>query len=406
MNDQLQRYVSLDFEQLATASDELLSSCDIAVLNLIAAHGLPGTEGMDITGFLAKLDGWAERVKVETMRHLYRFDPKAAMPPSEFNYGCSLARFLCYVLLQVLQEDCGVRYNPARKFKPEFCEPEDVFIHGIIDEAGAGGTCASMPVVYVAVGRRLGLPLKLVEGREHLFFRWENPRRTLISWPNLGNCWIPSDRFNVEGAGEGIAYHDDSHYIQWPHLWTETDFAHGRYLRSLSAKEEFAGFLIQRGECFWDLGQHVEALKAYHFARILVPEDERYERLHGARQFQYDQLQLHEFERIMEINERNRQAIEPRKPHFHLPPGRALKVAFGTAPPPDLPPGIPVRYVPAEEADALPEPTSPWPSPPYSGSGSRDEHFVEDPLTTMNRIKEQNRRLMLQQKTRRALIPF
>jgi hypothetical protein len=337
------------------------------------------------------------------MRHLYRFDPQATVPPSEFNYGWSLGRFFCYMLLQVLQEDCGVRYNPARKFNPDFCLPEDVFIHGILQDGGAGGTCASMPVVYVAVGHRLGLPLKLVEGRGHYFFRWDDPRGTIIRWPDLGECWIPSDRFNVEGTGEGIAFHDDAYYIRWPQLWTEIDFAHGRYLRSLTPKEEFASFLVQRGECFWDLGQHLEALKAYHFARILVPEDERYERLHGARQFQYDR---HELERIMEINERNRQAIEARKPRFQLPPGRTLKIAFGKAPPPDLAPGTPIRYVPAEEADPWPLPSERWAGRPHAILASPAGTYIEDLLTTMKRIKEQNRRLMLQQETSKGLVQF
>src|ERR1700675_3308636 len=102
------------FDQFATASEEFLSSCDIAALNLVAASGLPATEALDIPACLEKLDVWAARVRLETMRHLYRFDPRAKEPSSEFGYGNSLGRFLCYFLLQVLQEDCGVRYNPGR----------------------------------------------------------------------------------------------------------------------------------------------------------------------------------------------------------------------------------------------------------------------------------------------------
>ena len=63
-----------------------------------------------------------------------------------------------------------------------------LFIHGIID--GPGGTCASMPVLYVAVGRRLGYPLKLVEARGHLLLRWDDP---------LGQRLGTPDVFNVEG---------------------------------------------------------------------------------------------------------------------------------------------------------------------------------------------------------------
>jgi hypothetical protein len=47
-----------------------------------------------------------------------------------------------------------------------------LFLHGLTQ--GRGGTCLSMPVAYVAVGRRLGYPLKLVTAKGHLFARWES----------------------------------------------------------------------------------------------------------------------------------------------------------------------------------------------------------------------------------------
>jgi hypothetical protein len=397
MSPPMQLPSSVEFDHLATASDEFLASCDIALLNLVAARGLPATESIDAPACLEKLDVWVARVRIETMRHLYRFDPRAKEPPTEFGYGNSLGRFLCYFLLQVLQEDCGVRYNPKRKFNPDFCEPADLFIHGILDEKGAGGTCASMPVVYVAVGRRLGYPLKLVEGREHVFFRWDDPRGTLIRWPNLGECWIPPDRFNVEGAGEGIAYHPDSYYVQWPRLWTEVDFSHGRYLRSLSAKEELAGFLIQRGECFWDIHQPGEAMKAYWFARKLAPDDFRYEWLHAKRTHEYHAQRADEMERLLEINERNRRAVQECPQQTVVPPGRVVKIAFGTPIPCDLPPGTAIQYVPAEQADALPAVLGRRPGHADHLRRSSGLPFVQDPMEVTKKIREQNRRLMLLQ---------
>jgi hypothetical protein len=212
-------------------------------------------------------------------------EEQSSEPPTEFSYGNSLGRFFCWFMLQVLQEDCGVAYHPDRKFDPDFCNPEDVFIHGILNDDGKGGTCASMPVVYVAIGQRLGLPVYLVQTRGHLFFRWDDPQGTLIDWetPNL-KLWIPPDRFNVEGAGEGIAFSSDSHYIQWPELWTEKDFEHGRYLQSMTTgREILADFLIQRAECFHDLGNINECLESIFFARKLAPDDPRYEWLHAKR---------------------------------------------------------------------------------------------------------------------------
>jgi tetratricopeptide (TPR) repeat protein len=423
MNGCVPQLASLDFEQLATTFREHIESCDIVALNWIAAAGLPGTDTVDFSSALETLDSWATQVRINILRHMVRFNSRSQEPPSEFSYGNSLPRFLCYFLLQVLQEDCNVRYNPDRKFNPNFCTPPDLFVHGILDPNGAGGTCASMPVVYVSVGRRLGFPLKLVEGKHHVFFRWDDPLGTVIHWEGLGECRIPPDRFNVEGTGEGFAFHSDAHYIQWPELWTEQDFAHGRYLRSHTPREEFASFLINRGECLWELGRHVEALKAFQCATQLVPEDERYQKLYGASAFHYEQQQLHEIERIMEINERNRKAIAFRNARMTSVPGRVVKIAFGRPIPPHLPPGTPVRCVPADEADPVPVTAKPWAAPPSSGGfrpvdqltqmsfeGSASQcagfEYVESPTEQSQRIREQNQYLMTLDETRRALLPF
>ena len=269
-----------------------IDSYDVVVLNYCAASTLRGTERSNLSDWLRKLDDWAALVKLEIRRHLYRFEQQLPSPPTPFNYGNSLGRFFCWYMLQVLQEDCGVKYHPDRKFAPNFCTPTDIFVHGILDDDGQGGTCASMPVVYTSVARRMGLPVYLVETRGHLFCRWDSPNGTTISWehPELA-LWIPPDRFNVEGSGEGIAFYPDSHYMEWPERWNELDASHGRYLRSMNAKEELAAFLIARGECLWDAGERPEALKTYYYARQLVTEDERYNQLHANRTQQYDEWQ-------------------------------------------------------------------------------------------------------------------
>jgi hypothetical protein len=303
---------SIDEASCLSAGD--LEKYDIVALNLCAANGLPGTDALDVESYRDKLDDWAEHVALEVWRHVYRFNPRSIEPPSEFYYGNSLGRFICWYMLQVLQEDCGVVYNPTKKFDPDFCDPQDLFVHGILDDDGLGGTCASMPIVYVSVARRLGLPVFLVEGRGHLFFRWEDAKGTLIRWPGMDeSLWIPPDRFNVEGAGEGIAFYPDSHYVQWPQLWKESDFEHGRYLVSLSADEEFASFLVQRSECFHELGNLTESLKALYYARQLCPDDLRYESLHAKRTWKADQLA----HRLLELGETSRQ----QRPETETPGG-------------------------------------------------------------------------------------
>lgn len=46
---------------------------DIATANLSCALGLPGAEGLDIGRYDATLDSWVKHIRLETLRHAYRF---------------------------------------------------------------------------------------------------------------------------------------------------------------------------------------------------------------------------------------------------------------------------------------------------------------------------------------------
>jgi hypothetical protein len=315
---------------------EAIEGYDVAALNLRCAQGLPGAEDLDESRMLAWLDQAAQMVQLETRRHWYRFNAA----PSTYNN--SAAYFCCYFLLQVLQEDLGVRYNPARIrdssfqdprcFDPDFRDSRDLFIHGMID--GPGGTCASIPVMYVAVGRRVGYPLKLVQTRGHLFARWDDPD---------GKCFGLPETFNVEGAGEGIASYDDEHYKTWPEPWTEVDEAEGWYLKSMTPIEELASFLTTRGDCLTDNGRLGEAVQAYAWASAVAPEDKRYQQIAARTRHTYVVRHEQEIALLLEMNQRNRErqqrlfaattagqspsaipsamlapaAIRPRKSNFH-----------------------------------------------------------------------------------------
>jgi regulator of sirC expression with transglutaminase-like and TPR domain len=156
------------------------------------------------------------------------------------------------MLLQVLQEDCGVEYNPQRIYDVDFTNSKDLFIHGMIDDQN-GGTCASMPVLYVAVGRRLGYPLFLSHTKGHLFVRWEDAK----------------ERFNIDGSGEGFSSHPDEFYLTWPLPLTETEKAWNYFLTTKTPAQELATFLATRAHCLLDTGHADEAKQIYLVANKL-----------------------------------------------------------------------------------------------------------------------------------------
>ena len=161
-----------------------IAKTDIAVLNLLCAQGLPGAEKLDIDACLAH-NRWlgCNGEERETARHLYRVnDPRYAD-----HYKHSEAVLRMEMLLQVLQEDLGVHYNLERVRDINFTDSRDLFIHGMIADKN-GGTCVSMPVLYAAIARRLGYPVKLVLAKEHVFLSLGRRQRALERRGNSRIC--------------------------------------------------------------------------------------------------------------------------------------------------------------------------------------------------------------------------
>jgi tetratricopeptide (TPR) repeat protein len=162
----------------------------------------------------------------------------------------------------VVYEDFGIRYNPNRitlpgKIDPNdrfFANAQDIFLNGLI-EGQRMGTCSSMPVLYIAIGRRLGYPLKLVTTKAHLFVRWEDDK----------------DRFDVEATGKGMNRYDDAHFKEWPFPVSDAEIQSEGFLKSLTASEELAVFLSLRGSCLKEAGRLKEAAECYAKASQFAP---------------------------------------------------------------------------------------------------------------------------------------
>ena len=251
--------VPTSFGGLLALNSQDLGKVDIASMNLWCAQGLPGSENLNPALSLRTLDDWARRVRDNTERHLYRLsDPRYAD-----HYHRSQAYFRCELMLQTLQEDCRVHYNsklvdPRTGLSTEwpFVDSRDFFLHGIVGPDRAG-SCSSMPVLYVAIGRRLGYPMKLVRTADHLFCRWDDPS---------------GEQINVEGSGNGFSAFPDEYYKSWPRPLTDQQIRANGFLRSLDPAEELAVFIAMRGHCFTDTGRRSEAIAAYRQAQRLAPE--------------------------------------------------------------------------------------------------------------------------------------
>lgn len=180
----------LEFRRLALLCNEELGRYDIVETHLACAAGMPGSEKIDQARCIAEIDKLTEWVRRYTEHCLAHPELADARHRAQRRMRC---------LVTVLWKGAKIRYNPAKIPDDAPWSLEDDFIHGVL--YGDGGTCATLPVLYTAVGRRLGYPLKLVRSLgqkwNHLFCRWDDPA---------------GERFNVEANYSGVGFHSDDHY--------------------------------------------------------------------------------------------------------------------------------------------------------------------------------------------------
>jgi hypothetical protein len=225
---------------------------DIGTINLECARGLPGSETLDVGRCVRWLDAAAAHVAEKTRELQPLFDRQ----PGRFDHSEVVFRVM--VMVEALQLDLGVSYRADLIEADDhafFSSAEHLFIHGPIQ--GKGGTCSSLPPLYVAVGRRLGYPLKLVRAKRHLFARWDDGE---------------GRRFNLECTSRGFVSHPDDYYLRWPRPTTLEEVRRCGLLRSLLPEQEVAVFLCNRGRVWMEHGCYDEAVEAYQRACTFAPE--------------------------------------------------------------------------------------------------------------------------------------
>jgi hypothetical protein len=238
-------------------SDDELARLGVAKVNLACAKGL-GTKSMtdaEAAECLKNMDVMTNAVRLHTANNHYKFIKNPA------EYENSEIYYKVAMLITVVEQDFGVRYNMAKAtMRPKpgeqdhfFDDPSDVFVLGAFGVKKLG-TCSSMPVACVAVGRELGYPLKLVSAKGHLFFRWDDG----------------AQKMNFE-CTHRVNVYPDEHFKNWPVPVTEDEIAKGLYLKSMTPKEELAVFLSIRGSVLSYFGRHDEAVNAAKLAYDLDP---------------------------------------------------------------------------------------------------------------------------------------
>ena len=238
------------WKALVALSDAELAARDVAELNLACAGDLPQAPTAEqIAECFARLDKFASAVADFTQKSMRQFERAPQV------YDGSPGKFRMVCLVSVLQKTFQVLYNPAVKDPAVPLRPPDRFLHGPL--VGAGGCCASLPVVYVAVGRRLGYPLPLAATTRHLFCRWEDG----------------FERFNFDANDTSMDSKSDEYYYASVPTEESKLLRQRNYLQSLSPRGELAHFLLQVGAHWLEAGNYAVAIDRLMWALTLVPGD-------------------------------------------------------------------------------------------------------------------------------------
>lgn len=233
---------------------------DFALLNLLCAPTLPGSEKLDIARCLARLDGLTAFVNASTERNLYRC-------PNDPDYGHSEPMWRMALLVTLVKRDFGAAYDPDVRADLDanrhslFTDSRNVFIHGLLadDPQRRWGSCSSIPVLVAAIARRLRYPVGLAVTRRHIYARWDNGE---------GTC------FNVEASNPlGMTVETDDLYRSFHGPMTSAEERSGFYVRSLYPAEEFSLFLKARVWCLQDAGRYAETLLWSARALQFAPDD-------------------------------------------------------------------------------------------------------------------------------------
>jgi hypothetical protein len=236
------------FSGFVSSSDEVLYAHDIAEVNLICSLGLNENIDHVYQDCLSLIGEWSQQLVDYTESNFRLFESE----PESFEHSKELYRAVAMV--HFVQTALLVHYNM------EFAEGDynatdsrNLFLTGVL--TGLGGTCVSLPVLYAALGERVGYPVAVASTWEHFYCVWgEGP-----------------NSFCFEAAGIGFEKLSHDYYRNFRRPETaRNEYANG-FLRRLSHRELFAHFADQRSSCLQEQFRFDEALQANVFADRVAP---------------------------------------------------------------------------------------------------------------------------------------
>lgn len=241
-----------ELEKLLHANDK---DIDLAQANWLVAADLPQFQDMTREEYFRLLDAMTEQVR-KAMAKMQMTGSHGKNP------NAPDAR--CYMFCSAI---VGLKFAYREEYRSEnITRAQEKALHGDANNTFLAGllhtrrgTCVSMPMIYLVIGQRLGLPVYLVHIGKHYFVRWEEPKY----------------RMNIETTivQKVCTTPDESVYLDAEGL--TRDQLKGSELRNLTNREVVGQILFTR-VCYWSTkGVKAENQRCLDLSRALhlSPDD-------------------------------------------------------------------------------------------------------------------------------------
>ena len=247
--------------QLVALSDAELEKTDVLEMNIAVAREIPGLEKLQYGHYRQIVDGWTDQFRrwLPTVEHGFHEAPQ--------RYKNDINFFRLGMLAQFLDETVGIAYDEkekrdqlqadkeGRKAEARYVNPGHLLLHGLVDTKR--GTCATMPALHAAIGRRLGWPVGLACADSHFICRYDDGKV----------------RYNIEATDTGhggFAEGSDKDYMEKNGVSPKA-VAVGCDLRKLTAREMLGVFVEGRARHYADTDRPDLAARDYALAHTLFP---------------------------------------------------------------------------------------------------------------------------------------
>ena len=176
---------------------------DLALANWLIAADTPQFSDMTREEYFAQLDAMTDQVRKE----MARMQGVALSRGEDVNAPSVRCATFCNAIIKLgfgYADEFSDENLSLDQMKELYSNANNIFLAGLLRTRR--GTCVSMPLLYLVIGQRLGMPVHLVAIGKHYFVRWEEPGyRMNIEATLVDRSYVtPDDSAYLESEGKTL----------------------------------------------------------------------------------------------------------------------------------------------------------------------------------------------------------